>query len=75
MSKKKAPESDKPESTNVADGLMKNGETILTANSREELFAKFDELKASTKDVPLSTGAVGRKDDGNFILQIKIVKP
>jgi hypothetical protein len=59
----------------IADDLLKNGQTILTAKTREELFAKFNELKASDKDVPLSTGAVGRKDDGNFILQVNIVKP
>lgn len=59
----------------IADDLLKNGQTTLTAKTREELFAKFNELKASAKDVPLSTGAVGRKDDGNFILQVNIVKP
>ena len=59
----------------IADELLKKGQTILTAKNREELFAKFDELKASAKDVPLMTGAVGRKDDGNFILQVNIVKP
>jgi hypothetical protein len=58
----------------IADELLKNGQTILTAKTREELFAKFNELKASAKDVPLMTGAVGRKDDGNFILQVNIVK-
>ena len=59
----------------IADELQKNGATTLTAKTREELFDKFDELKASAKDVPLMTGAVGRKDDGNFILQVNIVKP
>ena len=58
----------------IADKLLKNGATTLTAKNREELFAKFNELKASAKDVPLMTGAVGRKDDGNFILQVNIVK-
>ena len=59
----------------IADELLKKGQTILAAKNREELFAKFDELKASAKDVPLMTGAVGRKDDGNFILQVNIAKP
>ena len=57
-----------------SDELMKNEQTILTAKTREELFAKFDELKASIKDVNLSTGAVGRNDDGTLILQVNIVK-
>ena len=58
----------------IADELMKNEQTILTSKTREELFAKFDELKASIKDVNLSTGAVGRNDDGTLILQVNIVK-
>lgn len=56
------------------DELLKNGTTTLTANSRDELFAMFNELKASAKDVTLSTGAVGRSDTGTFILRIDIVK-
>ena len=59
----------------IADALLLDGATVLTAPSREELFAKFNEIKASVKDVPLTTGAVGRsRDDGTYCLQINIVK-
>ena len=59
----------------VADELLLNGQTVLTAPSREELFAKFEEIKASVKDVPLMTGAVGRsRDGGTYVLQINIAK-
>ena len=59
----------------VADALLLDGATVLTAKTREELFAKFNEIKASVKDVPLMTGAVGRsRDDGTFSLQVNIVK-
>ena len=76
MSKNQTPKSEQAEASNpVADALLLDGATVLTAPSREELFAKFNEIKASVKDVPLMTGAVGRKDDGNFILQVNIVKP
>jgi hypothetical protein len=77
MSKNQTPKSEQAEAKGnpIADALLLDGATVLTAPSREELFAKFDELKASAKDVPLMTGAVGRKDDGNFILQVNIVKP
>ena len=77
MSKNQTPKSEQAEAKGnpIADALLLDGATVLTAPSREELFAKFNEIKASVKDVPLMTGAVGRKDDGNFILQVNIVKP
>ena len=77
MSKNQTPKSEQAEAKGnpVADALLLNGATVLTAPSREELFVEFNEIKASVKDVPLMTGAVGRKDDGNFILQVNIVKP
>jgi hypothetical protein len=77
MSKNQTPKSEQAEAKGnpVADALLLDGQTILTANSREELFAKFNEIKASVKDVPLATGAVGRsRDDGTYSLQVNIVK-
>lgn len=56
------------------DELKKNGTIILSATSRAELFVKFNELKASSKDVTLMTGAAGRKDDGTFTLQVDLQK-
>jgi hypothetical protein len=59
----------------LLEELLKNGKTTITATSRDELFEKFNEIKASAKDVTLSTGAVGRSSDtGTFMLQIDIVK-
>lgn len=77
MSKNQTPKSEQAETKGnpVADALLLDGATVLTAPSREELFAKFNEIKASVKDVPLATGAVGRsRDDGTYSLQINIVK-
>ena len=76
MSKNQTPKSEQVAAGNpIADELLLNGQTALTAPSREELFAKFNEIKASVKDVPLATGAVGRsRDDGTFILQVNIAK-
>lgn len=77
MSKNQTPKSEQAEAkvNPVADALLLDGATVLTAPSREELFAKFNEIKASVKDVPLMTGAVGRsRDDGTYSLQVNIVK-
>lgn len=77
MSKNQTPKSEQAEAKGspVADALLLDGATVLTAPSREELFAKFNEIKASVKDVPLMTGAVGRsRDDGTYCLQVNIVK-
>ena len=56
------------------DELKKNGTITLTANSRDELFAKFGEIKASSEGATLSTGCVGQKEDGTFALQVDINK-
>jgi hypothetical protein len=77
MSKNQTPKSEQAEAKGnpIADALLLDGATVLTAPSREELFAKFNEIKASVKDVPLATGAVGRsRDDGTYSLQVNIVK-
>jgi len=55
--------------------LKKNGSITLTANSREELFEKFESLKASAKDVTLMTGAVGQvRGINEFKLLLEISK-
>lgn len=51
-----------------------NGTVMLQANTRKELAAKFAELKASTKDATLSTGAVGMTPEGTFV-QLVTVTP
>lgn len=57
----------------LIDELKQNGTINLTASTREELIAKFEELKASAKDVTLMTGAVGRsKDNTTYSLQVDV---
>lgn len=56
------------------DELKKNGSITLNAPTRDELTAKFNDLKASAKDVTLMTGAVGQKDNSTFIMQVDIIK-
>lgn len=46
----------------------------LTAASREDLFAEVGKLKASAKDVTLSAGAVARNEQGQYVIQIDIIK-
>jgi hypothetical protein len=50
------------------------GPVMLQANTRKELAAKFAELKASTKDATISTGAVGMTPEGTFV-QLVTVTP
>ena len=72
MSKNQKQKSEQP---TVADELLANGTITLQAETREELMATFNELKASLEDVTLAAGCVGRsKDDGNYAIRIDIVK-
>lgn len=50
----------------------KDEQIILTAKNRDELFTQFNELKASYANSTLSTGAVGRHDDGSYSLIVNI---
>ena len=54
--------------------LMKNGKVVLEANSREELFAKYGELQADADGTKLSCGCVGQTADGNFVMNVSIIK-
>ena len=66
---------DENQQPSLIDELMEKGTITIKADSREEIAAQFDELKASAKDVTLSTGAVGRsREDGSFSLQIDVIK-
>jgi hypothetical protein len=56
----------------IAPKKMANGTTILTGKTREEVAAKFEELKASCEGATLMAGAVGQKADGTFELRIDI---
>lgn len=47
---------------------------VLTAATREELFSKVEELKATLPEgQTLTAGAVGHKDDGTFTIQVDII--
>lgn len=64
----------KKEAAQNSEQTIKNGTTILNAPSREELFAKFNELKASSEGATLMTGCVGENPDGTFSLMVNINK-
>lgn len=71
MSNKKETE----QQPSTVDELLKNGTITIKAANLDDLMAAFADLKASAKDVTLSTGAVGRsKEDGTFTLRIDVVK-
>lgn len=57
-------------SSTEANGYPKT----LTAKTREDLFAEVEKLKASAKDVTLSAGAVARNEQGQYVIQIDIIK-
>lgn len=47
---------------------------VLTAKTREELFSKVEELKATLQEgQTLTAGAVGQKDNGTFTIQVDII--
>ena len=50
------------------------GSKILTAKTREDLFAQVESLKASNKDATVMAGAVGQTDEGDFLIQVTIIK-
>lgn len=50
----------------------KDEQITLTAKTRDELFTQFNDLQASYANSTLSTGAVGRHDDGSYSLIVNI---
>ena len=58
----------------VYDELKVNSTLKLTAKSREELFAKYGELKADADGMKLSCGCVGQTADGNFVMNVTTIK-
>lgn len=64
---------DKAKQSELAGELLLNGTVTIKAATREELFAKFNEVKASAKDVIITAGAVGHSSDtGTFSLRVDI---
>lgn len=60
--------------TKPIDELKAKGSLTLTANSREELFAKYSELQTGADGVKLSCGCVGQTADGNFVMNVTTIK-
>lgn len=47
---------------------------VLTAGTREDLFEQVEELRASVPEgKTLTTGAVAKREDGTFAIQIDII--
>lgn len=75
MSKNKTVTEAKGKGSVSGDSVAANSfPKTLTAATREELFQQVNELKASIKDATLSTGAVGRNEDGLYMIQIDNLK-
>lgn len=55
----------------VYDDLLKNGTAVLKAKTRDELAELVDNIPAETKYM---VGAVGRNQDGDYTLQVDIIK-
>lgn len=53
------------------DDLLKNGTAILEASTREALAELVDNIPSDTKYM---VGAVGRNQDGDYTLQVDIIK-
>jgi len=66
MSKK-----DETQQPSVYDDLLKNGTAVLKAKTRDELAEMVNNIPADAKYM---VGAVGRNQDGDYTLQVDIIK-
>ena len=58
----------------TAAGNSVAGTQTLTAKTREDLFTKVEELKATLSEgQTLTAGAVGRNDQGLYVMQVDII--
>ena len=74
MAKEKSTQATDATTAKPIDELKAKGTLTLTANSREELFAKYGELQADADGTKLSCGCVGQTADGNFVMNVSIIK-
>jgi hypothetical protein len=74
MAKEKNTQATEATATKPIDELKAKGTLTLTANSREELFAKYGELQADADGIELSCGCVGQTADGNFVMNVITIK-
>lgn len=70
MAKEKNTQATEATVTKPIDELKAKGTLTLSANSREELFAKYGELKSDADGMKLSCGCVGQTADGNFVMNV-----
>ena len=69
---KKTDTTEKTQQPAYIDELLKNGTTILTAKTRDELAEMVNNIPADCK---YAVGAVGRKQDGSaYTLRVDIIK-
>ena len=71
MSKKEATQTPETQQPSVYDDLLKNGTAVLKATTRDELAEMVDNIPVDTKYM---VGAVGRNQDGDYTLQVDIIK-
>lgn len=75
MSKKATQISESVESTQPAfiEELIKNGSTVLNAQTYEELTEMVDDIPAECR---YSVGAIAKsKEDGSYSLRVDLIKP
>lgn len=75
MSKKVIQTSEQSESTQPAfvEELLKNGSTVIHAQTYDELTAMVDNIPAECR---YAVGAIGKsKENGSYSLRVDIVKP
>ena len=74
MAKEKTTQATEATATKPIDELKAKGTLTLTANSREDLFTKYGELQADADGMKLSCGCVAYSVDGNFVMDVLIIK-
>lgn len=53
--------------------LRDKGQVVLTATTREILFEEVEILRSQLNGQSIGCGAVGRKDDGTYDIQLNII--
>ena len=74
MAKEKNTQATEAKAAKTIDELKAKGKLTLTAKSREELFTKYGELQADADGMKLSCGCVGQTFDGNYVMNVLIIK-
>jgi hypothetical protein len=74
MAKDKSTQATEATAAKLIDELKAKGTLTLTANSREELFTKYGELQADADGAKLSCGCVAQTANGNYVMDVLIIK-